>query len=329
MEMVLAGGRSRERQIIKPATLAEMLHPQNKNVPLDLKFHIGLNWFLGSSSIKNAGLVASHGGATLYHHSLLIVLPEYKLGVVVLANSASAGPVVAKVATKTLKIALETKTGIKQPEMGKIKIPAKISLPFKKLQSYEGRYDTLMGIADVSAASDYLKVAFKNRTLRLIPRADGLFYLQYKWLGLIPISLGELNTIGISQALIQGHDILIGHRDGHEFLAGEKIQPVPLSKTWLQRAGKYQCLNRGNDVVLYDKVRLRHNNGLLFMDFSVPLFSKKTITIALKPISDSEALIYGLGRGKEETIRFIKHEGEEVFRYSGYLFKKKGKNQSS
>jgi hypothetical protein len=50
--------------------------------------------------------------------------------------------------------------------------------------------------------------------------------------------------------MIKAHDILIAYVGGHEFLAGEQIRPVPLSKTWLQRTGKYQCVNRGNDAVI-------------------------------------------------------------------------------
>lgn len=320
IEMVLADGLANKRQIIKPETLTEMLHPQNQNVPLDLDVHIGLAWGLSNSSIQKAGLVISHSGATICHHSILLILPKYKLGVVVLANSASAGPVVAKAATETLKIALETKTGIKQPKVNKI--PGEVSLPHRQLLTYKGRYETLMGIAEVNAESDYLKVTLGDRTLRLVPHTDGLFYFQYKLLGLIPISLGVLNTVGISRSMIAGHDILVAHMHGQKFLAGEKIQPVPLSKIWQPRIGEYQCVNRGNDAVIFDKLRLRQNNGLLFLDYSVPLFTKKTVSLPLKPISDSEALIYGLGRGKGETIRLVKDGGNELVWYYGYLFKK-------
>ncbi|MBP1734730.1 MAG: metal-dependent hydrolase, beta-lactamase superfamily lipoprotein, partial [Deltaproteobacteria bacterium] len=55
MQMVLAGGRSGERQIIKPETLAEMLRPQNTKVPLDMDIHTGLGWALdsmGNTEIK-------------------------------------------------------------------------------------------------------------------------------------------------------------------------------------------------------------------------------------------------------------------------------------
>ena len=117
MQMVLGGGMSGGRQIIKPETLAEMLRPQNIKVPLDMGINIGLGWALdgmGNTEIKNGGQVVHHGGSLPAFNSQLLVLPEQKLGVVVLTNS-STRPAVDIVATEALILALEAKTGIKQP----------------------------------------------------------------------------------------------------------------------------------------------------------------------------------------------------------------------
>jgi CubicO group peptidase (beta-lactamase class C family) len=322
MQMVFAGGQADARQIIKSETLAEMLRPQNADVALDLGFRIGLAWILDSADIQNAGLVAGHGGATLYHRSQLIVLPEHKLGIVVLANSDTAGSVASKVATEALKLALEAKTGIKQPDQKK-ETPGEAILTQKELQSYEGYYDTVVGVVKVSSESNYLWIKAMNKTLRLIPRTDGLFYLQYRLLGLIPVSLGKLDNIGISLAMIAGRDILQGRVNGRELLLGDRIQPVPIPEKLLQRIGEYEIVNRENDAVILDNVRLRQDNDLLFVDYSVPLFSNDTMSLAVMPLSDSDGVIYGLGRGKGETIRFFNKGGEELCGYSGYLLRKK------
>jgi len=65
VRMVLAGGKAGDRQIIKPETLAEMMRPQNADVPLDLDFSVGFGWMLsglGDIDIQNAGPVAHHAG---------------------------------------------------------------------------------------------------------------------------------------------------------------------------------------------------------------------------------------------------------------------------
>ena len=93
-----------------------MFKAQNANVPLDFDFRMGLGWMLSGVDVPRAGIVASHGGTTLNYHTMLAVLPEHKLGVVVLSNSANAQAVVAKVTEETLKLALEAKRGITQPQ---------------------------------------------------------------------------------------------------------------------------------------------------------------------------------------------------------------------
>jgi len=137
MEMVFARGRAGERRILREETLAEMLRPQNGGVPLDHDFRTGLGWMLTEVGIENAGKVAWHDGATLVYRSQLIILPEQKLGVVVLSNSATAGTVVHKVASEALKLALEAKTGIRQPERNK-PVERDIGLSAKERSEWAG-----------------------------------------------------------------------------------------------------------------------------------------------------------------------------------------------
>jgi CubicO group peptidase (beta-lactamase class C family) len=324
IQMVFAGGRTGEHQIIKPEALAEMLRPQNEDVPLDLDFRIGLGWFLGGTDIQNGGQVAYHGGATLFHRSQLVVLPEHKLGVVVLANAAEAGSVVHKVASEALKLALEYKTGIKQPDVKKKEPPNEITLTREELLVYEGYYDTFAGVMNAKSDSDYLEIKAMNKSLHLIPHADGLFYFKYRLLGLIPVSLGEWDNFGISHAIIAGRDILAAHGNDREWRIGERIQPVPIPEKWRQRIGEYEIVNRGDDFMFFDKVHLRQESGFLLLDYSIPFVSNETATIAIAPISDEEAVIYGLGRNKGETIRIVKNGEDELLRYSGYSLRKKG-----
>jgi len=366
MSMVLADGWFNEHQILKSGTLAEMLRPQNNNVPLDLSFRIGLGWMLGNTGgidIKNAGPVAHHSGATLYHRSQLIILPEQKLGVVVLANSTSAGALVSSVASETMKLALEAKSGIIQPllqqptqtarkedpkkqdskeqQMLALEAEYGTAQPIRKqqpakndkeerkpltqeeLRAYEGHYDTIAGLVEVSKKSDYLEARLFNRTVRLVPRPDGLLEMSYKFLGLFPISLGKLEQMYIDREMVAGRNILKLVIDGNEFLAGEQLKPEPVSDKWQQRSGEYEIVNRGDDTVLVDNIRLNYEDGLLKAEYTMPLFTDKTLSLALAPLSDTEAVICGLGRGKGETIRVVTQGGKELLAYSGYLLRKK------
>lgn len=120
MMMVFANGKSSTgKTVLEPAQLAEMLRVQNADNALNFDLRTGLGWMLhsiGPDTLKNAGVVAHHGGATTNFHSQLYVLPKHKLGVIVTANSASAQKLVDAVAKRALGLVLEAKTGIQQPQ---------------------------------------------------------------------------------------------------------------------------------------------------------------------------------------------------------------------
>lgn len=353
MAMVFGNGWYGGRQLLQSGTMAEMLRPQNSQVPLDLSFRVGLGWMLstiGGLEIKNAGPVAHHSGATLHHRSQMVILPEHKLGVVVLANSATAAGVINTVAAETLKLALEAKTGITQQQAPpqvvvaarKEPLPLPESVPVKpapkrtaeekkrgplteaELQGYAGRYDTLAGLVELSKTGDHLEVELFNRTLRLVPRPDGLLGLDYRLLGLLPVSLGELDRIFIDRETVNNRDILKAVVDGREYLAGERLPPLPVPESWQRRAGEYEIINAGEDTLLLEAIRLHSTGESLTVEYAMPLFTEQTLRLALAPLSETEAVIRGLGRHKGETVRVVSQGGEELLAYSGYLLRKKG-----
>jgi hypothetical protein len=253
----------------------------------------------------------------------MIVLPEKKIGVVVLSNSSTSGRAVNKVATEALKLALEAKTGDRQPEREKAN-RAEGSLPPEALQRYEGWYATPFGAVNVRNMSGGLRADVMNRTLRLIPRPDGSLGLQYRLLGLFPIRIEELDGVGISLADVAGREILAARLRGRGFPIGERMHPVPVPAKWLGRTGEYEIANPGEDAVLPEKVRLRADGGFLFVDYSIPILFPGTASFAVAPVSEDEAVVRGFGRGMGETIRAVAVNGEYMLSYSGYLLRKRG-----
>jgi hypothetical protein len=58
------------------------------------------------------------------------------------------------------------------------------------------------------------------------------------------------------------------------------------------------------------------------MSYRLPKLSGALIQVPLRPISDTEAIILGLGRTRGETLRAIDVDGEERLRYSGFIGRK-------
>jgi CubicO group peptidase (beta-lactamase class C family) len=230
VRMVFAGGMGGDRRILKAETLREMFRPQNAGVPADLDLRVGLGWMLsgmGDIDIRNGGPVAHHAGATLLFHGLVIILPERKLGVAVLANSDTSGRVVGKVAAEALKLALEAKTGEIQPGPADPGGGAVPPIP-EVARRYEGWYATPAGAVNVHGTPEALRAEVMNRTLRLVPRADGTFGAQYRFLGLFPIRIEELDGMGISRVDVAGREIVAVRMHGREITVGERILPVPI-----------------------------------------------------------------------------------------------------
>ena len=324
MQMVLAGGKSGGHQILKTESLVEMLRPQNTNVPLDLNIQVGLGWALdslGNTNLINAGPVAHHGAAMLSFQGQLLVLPESRIGVVVLSNSSTARPAVDNVAIETLMLALEAKTGVKQPRRSK---PSESDAPLspREINIYAGYYATPIGLVKVTGESGFLKAEVLGNRLSLVPRIDGMMGLRYRLFGLFPISLGELDYVGISRAATSGHEILLARSQSLDMVFGEKISPPQISEKWLKRVGAYEVANAESDIIFFDGVKIGQNDGFLVMEYSSPTVAEGIFRFPLSPVSENEAVFLGLGAGMGETICAIDIEGQEELQYSGYRLRK-------
>jgi hypothetical protein len=326
MQMVFADGKYDGRQIVRPESLHEMFRVQNANVPMDFDFKMGLGWMLSGVDVSHAGTVASHGGTTLNFHTLMVVLPEHKLGVVVLSNSVTAQGVVGKIATETLKLALEAKRGITQP----VKVTRSVKevpLTPEDLRAYDGYFDTLIGLVKVSGKSGDLVAEIMGQKLALIPRGEKQFGARFKLFGFIPIKIGVLEELNLSLHQIDGHEVLALKSNDQTMLIGEKIVPVAIPTHMLDYVGEYEIINK-HDGPLPESVRVLHEDGLLIGAFTFAEKPGFVFRVALKPVADDEVVMSGLGPGKGETLHLKKIGEEARISFSGFELRKKPAKQS-
>ncbi len=325
MSMVFAGGSSGNHQILKEETVAEMLRPQNTAVPLDFNFRVGLGWMLstlGTSTIQNAGTVAHHSGGTAYFRSQMYILPEHKLGVVVLSNSSTSGEVVDHVATEALTLALEAKASIRQPEHRKIQ-PGNEPIPLETVREYVGDYTTMAGFARIRACGKGLCADAVDHGFDLVQGSDGLFRLEYSFLGLFHIDLGHLGEIGITRRKVEGRDLLVAQVGQQEMLLGQRIEPVSNLAPWRHYLGDYEITNLSADHKFVDHIKLVEENGYLVVEIAAADPSAGRARVILKPLSENEGILLGALSDGGETVRVASKNGEEYVLFSGYRFKKK------
>lgn len=326
MQMLFADGNYEGRHIVKAESLREMFRVQNASVPMDFDFKMGLGWMLSGVDVPGAGKVVSHGGTTLNFHTLMAVLPERKLGVVVLSNSVTAQGILAKIAAETLKLALESKYGIEQP-VKVAKEEKEIPLTGDDLRAYEGYFDTLIGLVKVSGETGDLVADVMGNKLELIPREDRQFGARFKLLGFIPVRIGALEELDLSLHKIDGHAVLALKSNGQSMLIGEKLAPVAIPQRMLDYVGEYEIINK-HDGPLPETVRVLHEDGLLIGAFT---FLQKTgfvFRVAFMPVADDEVVMAGMGPGKGETLHLKKLGDEFIISFSGFELRKKPDSRS-
>jgi CubicO group peptidase (beta-lactamase class C family) len=321
LAMVFAGGRFGAHQLITEETLAEMLRPQNADVPLDLEFRIGLGWFLMPMGLPNAGPVVSHGGDVINYHSQLVALPQHKLGVIVLSNSASSAETVRRVATEALKLALETKTGIRQPRPPEATSEDETPPSAEERRAAVGAYVTGAGLVRVTDEAGELRVSIAGKVARLAHFPSGHLKPKFKLWGVIPVE-SPLTSVAFSVASLGGREVLIGTKNGQSRIFGEKVAPSPLPPELERYLGTYELANLGvGEWLIFRSIRVEYHDGFLLADLagrSPEDFAK----LVLLPVSSHEAIIAGLGRGFGETIHFRTGAEGAVISFSGLEFKK-------
>jgi CubicO group peptidase (beta-lactamase class C family) len=322
LAMVFADGRAHGVQVLTPDSVREMLRPQNTDVPLDLNFHNGLGWMLstlGASTLEKAGPVAHHAGAMLHFRAQMYALPEHKLGVVVLANSASAGPVIDKIATETLGLALEAKAGIRQPARVP---PAKQAWPEEKLSPYVGDYTSPFGHIRIRFEGDRLRADALGRTFNLIPRSDEQLGVEYKLLGLLNIDLGALDAIGFTRRRVAGREVLVARAGAQEMLIGERIQPAQDLSAWLLRLGRYEIANAGDDHTFVERITLLEERGFLMAELKLTDQPGPPQRLVLQPLSEHAAIVLGPLADGGGMLRCAADGEREQCSISGYTLKR-------
>src|SRR5581483_3727384 len=290
-------------------------------------YQIGLAWALGPVGdlvLPEGELIAQHTGGTITFHSQLIALPKSKLGIVVLSNSQAARTVVGKVAHAVLKAAYEAKTGIRPPERHE-RTADRRPLPPELVRAWEGEYATGLGYARVYRRNDEMRADFMGWTFEATERERGILGLRFLLLGFVPIEPGELGQLGLLRADVGGHELIGASFGPQRLVVGEKIEPVPIPKAWLERVGPYEISETDKSGFFVPRA-LTTDGRYLYLNLEVKhtVIPNSTLKLPLQPISDDAAVVRGLGRGLGEVVTAVREGGHVRIKYSGYLMRKEG-----
>lgn len=304
----------KDMPILQRATLNKMFEVQNADNPFDFGFKTGLNWIMSWPSLESEGKVIWHDGGSIYYLSLLAAMPEHSIGVVVFTNSERGVHLNHPVTDESLKLMLKIKKGI---SISDTDTTDSMTLTIPKMDKICGSFATPSGLIKIFRKGPKLFANMKGMNLMLLPRAGGWFSLELRLFGRFPVKLKQLRAIRLSI-----RDTSIGKILGMEQSIGQNWfrQPVGIEfklsdipHTWINAVGKYKALDANNMI---SGIQMIYSNQILYIKATVRKLGG--VKFVLRPVSDREAIIQGLGRFAGETV-FLK---DGIVRLSGLEFMK-------
>lgn len=320
VRMLFADGRFDGRAVLSATAVREMLRAQNAAVALDLDNRIAMPWRLSGVHFRQAGTVAWLNNESPFSRGRVLLVPEHKLGVIVLTNSSRSSEAVEKVSERLMELALESRA---PRPAAHAHDTALIPTPKRPTRAdIEGHYASVVGLISVRANGDHYRASMLGKTLEVLPDANGLLAPEYRFLGVIPIPISVLREVRITPAEIAGRKLAVAYYRDRAYRLGEKITPQPLPAAWRNRLGEYRILERDPllDLIELRNAHLTYSEGLLYFRYRVPGWLGMVAKIPVRPVSDTELVVEGTGWLMGETVQVVKRDGREVLRYSGYEF---------
>jgi len=313
MRMVFDGGSIDGRRILGEPALTETLTPQYANCPLDFGHRFGLGWILSGLPIAHDGRQAWHNGGTKAFLSQLALLPDHKLGVVVLANADCAGRLVFETAEEALQLALEVRHGIAPPPKT---LEPELKPARAALEQRVGDYSLMGSLAHISLGRKRLRLHVLNHKLDLVPVSSNRFRVEYNLLGIksVPIPFPPIEFL-----TAEGREFAV-LRD-RVVTPAEKIPPYPIPDAWRRYEGNQRLLNPDPEFLVdleHCRTEIRH--GRLLMDMRLGGIEKREVKVVVVPFTDHEAYVFGLGRNVGDVARTWEENGQLYTCFSGYRF---------
>ncbi len=299
----------------------DVLRVQNDDVALDTGWRTALGINRGPPLVDGGGEVAWHSGATISFTTELLMLPEEKIGVAVLINTAEAQHVPRAIAREALALFLETKTGKRARENGPLS-PAPDAFTSAELKSFAGAYATDFGLMRFTVDGDKLRGRAFEEIVELRPvhpasanevkggKAFDPWVLGFGFVPVQPPLLADVLLTVEDVVTPEGtRKALVSTRHGVRMLRGIRIGAhygkAPLPPAWKARLGEYRNTDPGNDEVTIERAQLVEEEGFLLMKLTLTRYPRPMV-MALRVIDDDEAVTDGYGRSMGETVRVLK-----------------------
>jgi len=307
---------SGDTQILKPESLKEMMTVQRYDSPYEFDSRNTVGWYQMPGILDDKYVALGHDGQTMLHSASVLMVPEIKLGVVLLSNSPGYEGQLGKISKEIFKVAYPAKTRKDLDQRNKDeREPISGSVA-----TFDGNFSTEAGLFKIAKKSNRYNVRGVGQKFSLAPEKDGQHKLKFKLFGFLPIQPGELKEVAFHAREVDGRKIIVVETPGMRQLVATEVSAQERNTNWDDRIGDYELTNPMDTEI--DAMKI--NGASIGYDNNVYYFEKKSPSLDVKYplniINDSEATLQGYGRGLGETI-LAKDENTLV--HAGLVFKRK------
>jgi CubicO group peptidase (beta-lactamase class C family) len=310
------------RPILARRWVDEMARVQNADFPLDLDNDAGLGWQLTNTGRHRVARLLRLNASTPDFNGIMLLAPDERLGVVLMANSSNSTDFVLTIGRRALDLILEANSGI-QPVDRDVALPDKIPLAEGAKNDIKlDRYSTPLGLIEFSGEAERPDMIFLGRKFRAKRREDGWYSISYRLLGLFDIQFSFLTELLLRPGHLAGHRLLLGYYQGVQFMAGSALENEKAPVDLAHLAGHYRLLNPDNlsRRLEIEEVKLVFGDGRLTVTYRLPAFITLRPRLPLQYIKPGHFVIAGLGSNLGEKVLFS--EDSRRFVYSGYTFER-------
>ncbi len=304
--------------LLEKETLEEMYRAQNMNVALDLDDRIGLCFNISNKALE-AGRIYEHGGATIYHRAQLYLAPDCGLAAVVLSNSEIGTKNVWKVKEKLIAD-IARYNGFKADNSKN---------PWKDV-NFANRSDTDMGKFAGYYATPGITHQLLWKNNMLFTRIMGNeFYLKLngehtfnpakRFLGM---TFAKKDMVFLFEE-IENQKLFIEAKPwGDLNIVSQMVDKPVITKLWKDKFGDYVPVNTSSDdFEVVKDLKLTELDGFPTLGFKIAGLQK--VDLALKILSNEEAVVLGLGRAGGETVFLGSEKDKNYLIFKGIKFEQK------
>lgn len=306
--------------LLKQETIKTMMTQQNSDVELDKGFAIGLTWFM-QDPIMDFTKYAAHRGELPPYHSMLIVLPEQKIGVFISVNTNNS-VVPDEMAHKIIYDLYEYQTS---KTILKTQIAEKISLSPKELKQYEGFYPNVYFGGAMTVKLKGKKLLIKSPVmptpLVLTPLSDTTFSLKARMLG-ISFSVKMLNSMRVDFREFENEKYMYFIIQNSMLNPNLKIEPFKIPQEYDNYEGKYEVVNMVNSDRVVKDVKIKINKNGKFSIFKYTFLGRHKFNMVIEPIDKQNAKFAGVGYFVGDKIRWETSDNKIFMYWSGLKLEK-------